>query len=177
DPLEGRIDRQGPRRRQDHVLVAASGANVRELFLLGHVDVEIVLTIVLADDHALVDLGTFPDEHLTAGLKSEESIGSRYTSAVSDHRTARSTQHWARVGFPAGEERIEKAKAARLGEEVRAEADQAAGGNAELDADAPGAHVRHVRHLAAALTEPHRHGTDVLFRHVDHDELHGLLPD
>ena len=50
------------RRDQPLQLVAGGGAHVGELLLLGRVDVHVVGAGVLADDHALVDLGAGPDE-------------------------------------------------------------------------------------------------------------------
>src|SRR5262245_37270921 len=57
DELERGFDRGALRRREDDVLIAAGGADVRELFLPRHIDVEVLWAVVLADDHALVDLG------------------------------------------------------------------------------------------------------------------------
>ena len=56
DPLHGRLDVEHARRREQHVLVLAVVADVRELLLLDDVDVGVVRAVVLAHDHALVHL-------------------------------------------------------------------------------------------------------------------------
>ena len=62
---------------------------------------------------------------------------------------------------------LQEAGAARVGEELAAEADQAARRDAELEADAAGAVVRHVRHAALAAAEPCVDDADVVLGHVD----------
>ena len=73
------------------------------------------------------------------------------------------------------EEVVEQAGAARVGEELAAEADEAARRDAELEADAAGAVVRHVRHAALAQRERLRDDADVVLGAVDDELLHRLV--
>src|SRR5690349_20741629 len=62
DPLHGGLDREQLGWREDHVLVAAGGADVGQLLLAGGVHVEVIGAVVLADDHAFVDRDAGADE-------------------------------------------------------------------------------------------------------------------
>ena len=79
------------------------------------------------------------------------------------------------------EERVvQQAGAARLGEELGADAEQAARRDLELDAHAAGAGVDHVGHLAAALLQLLHDRAGVRFLDVDDERfvrLHGLAVD
>src|SRR5262249_16657070 len=63
DPLQALLEIHYPRRRELDPLVGGRRPHVRELLLFGDVDVEVVVTAVLADDHALVDAPARRDEH------------------------------------------------------------------------------------------------------------------
>src|SRR3954451_18232323 len=56
DELEHLLERERPRRDQPPERVGCRRAHVRELLLLGRVDVEVVLARVLADDHPFVEV-------------------------------------------------------------------------------------------------------------------------
>ena len=58
------LEGERPRRRQPERLVVGVGPDVRQLLLLGRVDVHVARPAVLADDHPLVDLFAGADEQL-----------------------------------------------------------------------------------------------------------------
>ena len=92
---------------------------------------------VLADDHPLVDLGRRRDEHLAALLQVLERERGRGPAAVGDERSGRSRPQLAVPGLVAVEDVVEDAGAARLGQELGAEADQTACGDEVLEPTQP----------------------------------------
>ncbi len=72
------------------------------------------------------------------------------------------------------EERIHDDGAAGVGEQIAAQADEAAGGHAEFKADAAVAVVVHLDHLAAARAEALDDGADEVLGDVDGEVLDGL---
>ena len=77
---------QPPRRDQLLEVVGGRGPDVGLLLLLGDVDVHVVGARVLADDHALVDLGRRLDEHHAALLQVGHGVRRRRARAVGDQR-------------------------------------------------------------------------------------------
>src|SRR5437016_12911302 len=69
---------------------------------------------------------------------------------------------------------VEEARAARVRQELRAVADEAAGGDAVLEPDAPRPVVDHLGHGALAGAELLGHGADELLGDVHHEVLHRL---
>jgi hypothetical protein len=82
--LCSRLSRRGGISFSKHV--GGRGPDVGELLLLGDVDVHVVGARVLADDHALVDLGRRLDEQGAALLQVEHRVGGRRPRAVGDQR-------------------------------------------------------------------------------------------
>ena len=70
------------RRRQQHGVVLAGGADVGELLALQRVDVEVVAAGVLADDHAGIDLLARADEQRAALLQVPQRVGDRLAGSV-----------------------------------------------------------------------------------------------
>src|SRR5205823_6522534 len=68
DELERLLERYLTGRDEPDRIVLHRGADVRLLLLACRVDVHVVRARVLADDHALVDLGPRTDEHLASFL-------------------------------------------------------------------------------------------------------------
>jgi len=66
-------------------------------------------------------------------------------------------------------------RAARLGDELGPEADQAAGGHEELDPDPAGPVVDHVLHPALAQSQHLRDHAQVVLGHVDREPLDRLV--
>ena len=75
-------------RREQHVVVAARGADVGELLRLQRIHGEIVVAAVAADDLSLVDLLARPDEEPAPILQVEQCIGERFALGLRDVTTA-----------------------------------------------------------------------------------------
>src|SRR5206468_4054575 len=99
---------------------------------------------VLADDHPLVDLGAGSDEHHPARLEVVDRVGGRAAGAVGDQGAVLTVGDLALPGVPAVEQVVEKPGAPRVGEELGAVADEAAGGDPIFEPDAAGAVVYHL---------------------------------
>ena len=69
---------------------------------------------------------------------------------------------------------MDQRRAARFGQQLAAQADQPARGNAELHAHAAGAVVDHLRQFAAARAQALHDDADVGFRAVDHQHFQRL---
>ena len=142
--LERLVERQRAVGHEAHEHLGGGGADVRELLLARGVDVEVVGARVLADDHALVDLLAGADEQRPALLEVHQRELRRAPAAVGDQRAGRPRAQLAGPRLPAVEDVVQQAGAARLGEELGAEADQAAGGDEVLHAHPAGAVVDHL---------------------------------
>src|SRR5205823_4430884 len=99
-----------------------------------------------------------------------------------DEGAAAALRQLALKGFVAEKVVMEDARAAGLGHELGPEADEAAGGHEELEAQVGAAAVEggagdHVLHLALALAEVLDHGAGVLLRYVDDHVLDRLGED
>jgi hypothetical protein len=173
--LEGLFEGQVARRRQVLEGVGGSGTHVGELLFLGDVDVHVVGAGVLADDHALVDLGGGLHEEGAALLQVDHGERRHNTGAVGDHRTVGAVLDRTGPRLVALGDGCRDAGAAGVREELGAEADQATGGNDELHAAPAGAVVGHVGHAALAGCHELRDGAEVFFRHVDGHVLHRLV--
>ena len=92
-------------RLEQDVAVAAGGADVGELLLLGRVDRHVAGAAVLADDHPLVDDVAGPDEHLGPFLQAVQPEGDRLAGGHRDQHA---------VG-PAGDVAFQRAGSARSG--------------------------------------------------------------
>ena len=68
DEIDRLFQSEGARWSQDDVFIAACCADVSELFALGHVDDEVVITAVFSCDHAFVDFIPRADEQRAAIL-------------------------------------------------------------------------------------------------------------
>ena len=177
DPLQRLLQAELPWRGEAHQLVGARGADVGELLLLGRVDVHVVVTGVLADDHALVDVHARSDEQLPAVLEVEQCELRRGAGAVGDERAVRPRRDVAEPRLPAVEGAVDDAGAAGLGEELGPEPDQAAGRDLERDPRpaAVAAGGLHRQHPALAQAEQLGHHADVVVGHVDGEVLDGLV--
>src|SRR3984957_20127873 len=67
---------------QTHRLVLGVGSDIGELLALEHVDLEIIVARVLADDHALIYLPARLDHHRAAILDVPHRIGDRFACLV-----------------------------------------------------------------------------------------------
>ena len=156
-------------------LVGRGRAHVRELLLLRRVDVEVVGAGVLADDHPLVDVGARPDDERAAFLEVDEGEGGRLPRAVGDEAAGRSRPELAVPRLEPLEDVVEDAGPARLGEELGAEPDQAAGGDDDVHPHPARAVVDERLRPSLAKGEQLRDDAEVLLGHVDRDALHRLV--
>ena len=163
------------RRHQANRVVGARRAHVGLLLLAADVDVEVVGARVFADQHAFVDLGGRLDEDGAALLHAGNRVGGGHAGAVGDERAVGARRDWTVPRLPSGEDVIDDAGALGVGEALRAEADQAAGRNAELQAHAAAAVVHHLGHGALADAAHRDHHALELLGHVDHQFLDRLL--
>src|SRR5438067_11167772 len=89
DELEGLFQGEVAWRDEPHELLRRRLTDVRELLLLGGIDVDVVGTSVLADDHALVDLDARPDEQLPALLEVQQRVLGGQAEPVGHERSGR----------------------------------------------------------------------------------------
>ncbi len=150
DEFDGLLEAHQARRNQAQGFVGARGPHVGLLLLAADVDVHVARTRVLANDHAFVDGHGGLDEHLAAILQIRDGIGRHRAGSVGDQGAGRARGNRTVPRLPAGEQVVHDAGAARLGEELRAEADQAARRDAELEPHAAAAVVHHLGHDALA---------------------------
>src|SRR3954447_3260461 len=139
EELEGLIEREPACRYEAHEHVRGGGADVCEVLLLHGVHVQVVGPGVLADDHPLVHVLAGANEQRAALLEPEEGKARRLAEAIRPQRAGRACAQLAGPRFPALEDVVQDAGSARLGEELRAKADQAAGRNQILHPDPAGA--------------------------------------
>ena len=144
-------------------------------FSLHGVDVEVLGARVLADDHALVDLLARADEQRAALLQVHQRELRGRAAAVGDERAGRARAQLARPRLPAVEDVVQEPGAARLGEELGAEADQPARGDEVVHPHPAGAVVDHLLHPALAQREQLRDDADVVLGHVDRQPLDRLV--
>src|SRR3990172_1016830 len=143
DPLERLLEAHEPRRGEADPLVRRGRAHVGELLLLGDVDVEVIVASVLAHNHPFVRLVPGPDEQLAPRLEVVDGVGGGPARPVGHERARPPVRDLALPGLPAVEEAVQEARALGVRQELRAVADQAAGGDPALEADPAGARVHH----------------------------------
>ena len=95
-------------------------------FSLSDVYVHVVFARVFAEDHAFVNFDARPDEHFAALLNSPQRVGDGDARTVRDERAGGTHGHVADVVRPAFEDGIDQGGAARIGEKLAAQSDQAA---------------------------------------------------
>src|SRR6476646_2114154 len=173
--LQGLLERELARGHDLLEVVRAGGAHVGELLLLGDVDVHVVGAGVLADDHALVDLGARLGEQRAALLEVDHGVGRDRTGAVGHEGAAGAGGDGAEPRLVVLEDVVGDARAAGLGEELGAEADEATGGYEELHPDPAGAVVGHLLHAALAGSHDLRDRAEVLLGGVDGQALDRLV--
>jgi hypothetical protein len=128
-------------------------ADVRELLLADDVHVGVVGAVVLADDHALVDVGRPAEEELAARLEVKSAYGVVTPAAVGDDRAV-----GRRIIAPAHGSQPSKSVLSRPVPRVAVRNSprkpmRPREGTSELHARAAEAGVRHLAHAAAALAE------------------------
>src|SRR5205823_8262402 len=124
--------------------VGGAAAHVGEVLALADVYIQVALAGVETNYHPAVDLDLWAEEEPPARLSVVEAEGGGEAGFGGDERAAARPLDRARVGAVAGVQRVHHGGAARFGEQVGAEADQAPGGHQELQVDAAVLLVDHV---------------------------------
>ena len=122
-----------------------------------------------ADDHAFVERVAGLDEHAAALLQLAERVRHRLAVVLADQHAVLAPFDLALERPVVVEDVAHEAGAARQGQELGLEADQAARRDAVVEPHAALAVGLHVDELAAALAERFHHGALVLVLDVDGD--------
>ena len=117
---------------------------------LQDIEVHVTLAIVASNDHAHVDGGLRLDERVSALLGVLEAVGDGDATLGGDDGAGAGVLQRAGHRLHADELGVHLAVAARGLEEEAPEADQAAGGKAELEMHVAGAVAPQVNHLSEA---------------------------
>ncbi|CDX42319.1 conserved hypothetical protein [Mesorhizobium sp. ORS 3359] len=165
NPGQRPLQRHADRRGQLHRLVLAGGADVGELLALEHVHFEVVVARMDADDHALIDLDARIDDHRAAVFEIPHGVGDGFALLVGDQHAIGAAGQFALVRLIGEEQPVHHRGAARVGQQFRLVADQAARRRMEDEALAVSAGRAQLDHLGLAL------------RHLLHDDAGMLLVD
>ena len=125
-------------------------------FSLRRVDGHVARAAVLADDHAFVDLVAGADEHLGPLLQAVQAEGHRLAGDHRDQHAVGPAGNLALHRLVALEAVVHDRRPLRGVQQPRPQADQAAGGDRELDVRVIAAGV-HLRHLPAAAADQLHH--------------------
>src|SRR5208283_682935 len=159
---------------QANGFVGGGRAHVGELLFLGDIDFHVLLAGVFAHDHAFVNFDDRADEKFAAFLQAPERIGRGNTRAVGDERTRGAESHVTTVFHPAFKDGVDESSAASVGEELAAQANQAARRDFEIEAHAAGAVIAHFEHFAAAAADSFHDDADETLGNVNDEALDGL---
>ena len=96
------------------------------------------------------------------------------TPAVRDQRAGRPRRHFTAVFGPAFKQGVQERRAARVGQQLPAQADQAARRNREFHAHPSGAVVDHFAEFAAPASQRLHHHANKVFRTIHHQSLEGF---
>ncbi|MBG9885166.1 hypothetical protein ABE10_00905, partial [Bacillus toyonensis] len=164
-----------PWRGEPLELVRGGGAHVRELLLLGDVDVHVIGPGVLAHDHALVHLFRGLHEEAHPLLKGHHGEGRRDAGTVGHDRARGASDDLPRPVVVSVGDRVGDPGAPGRRHELGPEPDETPRGDDELHAHPAGAVVGHSLHAAFAAGEKLRDRAEVLLRRIDREMLERLL--
>ena len=120
------LERHPARRHKRHCLVRAGSPDVGQFLALQNIYLEIIVTAVLADDHALIDRGLRIDEHYPAILQVEKRIGDSGAGFRGDQRAIAAARYITTIGLVAMEHTVQNAGATGVGQKPAGIANQAA---------------------------------------------------
>ena len=171
--LQALLQAQLPGRHQAQGLVGPGGPHIGHLLLLADVDGNVLLLGGHAHDHALVHLDTGADEQGAPLLGVEQSVADGLAGLEGHQGAGVPAAQVALIGGVAVEHGGHDALAPGIRQELVAIAEQAPGGNQELQlhAAAHGGHLDQVALAGAQLLDDRAHG---LAGHVGHQPLDGL---
>src|ERR1700685_4590889 len=174
DEFDGLLQAQLAMWNEADCFVRARRAHVGLLLFLADVDVHVLLARIFANDHAFVYFDGRADEELAAFLNIPERKCSRWTGTIGHQGTRRAQRHFAGVIRPSVENRVDQRGAARVGQQLAAQADQPARGDFEVHAHAAGIVIAHFEHFAAPRAKRLQNDADEIFGDVDHQALKRL---
>ncbi|CCV04643.1 hypothetical protein MESS2_1340046 [Mesorhizobium metallidurans STM 2683] len=174
DPGQRPLQRHADRRRQLDRFVLAGGTDVGQLLALQHIHFEIVVAAMDADDHALIDLDARIDDHRAAVFQVPHGVSHRLALLVGDQHAVGAARQFALVGLIGMEQPVHHGGAARIGQQFRLVADQAARRRVEDDALAVAAGRAQLDHLGLALRHFLDDDAGMLLVDVDDDFLDRL---
>ncbi|EGE56060.1 hypothetical protein RHECNPAF_750018 [Rhizobium etli CNPAF512] len=169
DPGERALERHADRRGELDGFVLAGGTDVGQLLALQHVDLKVVVARMDADDHAHIDLFAGVDDHRAAVFQVEQSVGHGFTGFVGEQHAVDAAADLALVGLVAVEQAVHDRRAARVGQQFRLVADQAAGRRIEHQTDAIATRRTKLDHFGLALRHLLYDDAGMLFVDVDED--------
>ena len=167
DEFHALFEGEDGRRDEAERFVRTGGAGVRQVLRLADVADDVFRPAALADDHAFVHVDAGADEEGAAVLRVEESVRGGDAVLVDDDGAALAGLDVALIRRVAVEELVHDAVAVGVGHELGAVADEAAGGDAELEvggAAVVGDHVPEFRFPCAEFLDD---GADVVAGHFD----------
>lgn len=144
------------------------------MLLLADIDLDVLRTVGLADDHAGINLFAGSDEEGSTVLCSEETIGNGDAGLKCNEGTVFTECDISLVRLIAVEHGIDNAGTLRHGHEVATETDQSTGRNPELQTGETGIDGTHVPKLSLSLGESGDDGSGILIRNIDIGDLDGL---
>ena len=157
------------RRGQAHGLVLAGSADVGQLLALQHVDFKIVFAVMLADDHALIDLPAGLDHHRAAVFEVPQRIGHGFTRFIGNQHTVAAALNIALVRRIGMEQAVHDRGATGIGQQFAEIADQTTGRGVKHQTQAIAARRTHFDHFGAAFGHFLHDNAGMFFIHVDHD--------
>src|SRR5580692_7892358 len=180
DELDGLLQIQLPEGDQTDRFVGGGSTHVGQFLFAHGVHVEVVVLRVLPDNHALIKFHARANEKLAAFLQAPESISRRRAGAIGNQRAREPVRNLALPFGVAVEQRVHDDGSAGVGEQLAAQADQAAAGHPEFDAHAAVAVIVHVGGFAFARSQLFHYDADEFLGDVYRqvlDRLHQLAID
>ena len=156
-----------PGRSEADFHVPARGTNIRQVFLLANVDRHILPARILAYDHSFIHCNTRTIEQHAALLRVLQSISGCIAHLPSHERASRARGHRSRHFIVTVKDCVHDPRAARGGEELIAETEQAACGSDIDHACHSLTRVLHIGHQAAPAPQHFHHHADSLVARFD----------
>ena len=120
--FQGHFDRRG----QAHRFIRAAGPHVRQFLAFKRIHLKIVFAVVLANNHALVDILLAANKEFAAVFKVKDGIGHRDPILHGDQNASSTAWDGTFVRGPGVKYAVQNARAAGVGHEFALIADQAA---------------------------------------------------
>src|ERR1035437_7345960 len=175
DELDRRLKRQLAVWRQVQSFVVRVCPHVRLLLLFGRIDVHVVRTGILTDDHALVDVRARADEQRRALLHPEQRISVGGSGTICHHDARGSMRDLARPRTVALAYLVHEGRASGFSQELPPEADKATDWNDILHPNATIGIRGHLLQSGLPVRQGVLDRPYVIGRDVNRDALVGLV--